>query len=170
MMLLYLFAALMAAAVWAVDLNPDPRADDAHARGLAKATHLAVWHRAASGWYAGSSVSMATTGEIGMADVAAHLPGGSGSALTFTATGLHSAADGAGTLVSWADTADPSERRHASAAAATAPDASVASGAFEAATSTIVNPQVDVAGRVAVPPSLAAGIPDGAPVMLSRFE
>ena len=171
MVMLWLIAIIMAAVAWAVDLPADVRADDAEARGTVRAMHLATWHQAAAGWYGASAANRATSGAIPQASFASRLPGGTpGSAITFTATGLQASADGAGTIISWVDSADLTERRATSAAVAEYAGMSMAAGSFETATGTIVNPQLDSAERVAVPAALAARIPDGAPVVMTSFE
>lgn len=171
MVMLWLIAIIMAAAAWAADLPTDVRADDAEARGAVKAMHLATWHQAAATWYGGSAANRATSGAIPQTSFASRLPGGTaGSAITFTATGLHAAADGAGTVVSWVDSADLTERRFTAAAAVTYAGRSMAAGSFESATRTVVNPRVDAAARVPVPAALAAQIPDGAPMIITYFQ
>lgn len=171
MVMLWLIAIIMAAVAWAVDLPADVRTDDAEARGTVKAMHLATWHQAAAGWYGASAANRATSGAIPQASFASRLPGGSaGSAITFTATGLHAATDGAGTVVSWVDSADLTERRLTSARVAEYAGLSMAAGSFEAATSTIVSPSTDTGDRVAVPAALASRVPDGAPIIMSVFE
>lgn len=171
MVLVWLVAIIMAAAVWTVDLPADSRADDSEARGAVRAMHLATWHQAASGWYGDSAANRSTAGDIPRSSFASRLPGGgTGSALTFTATGLHVAADGAGTVVSWADSVDLTERRLTSARVAEYAGLSMAAGSFEAATSTIVSPSTDTGNRVAVPAALASRVPDGAPVIMTVFE
>jgi len=145
--------------------------EDTAARGDVRAMHLAAWHQAASGWYCESAANMATTGSIPQSAFTPRLPGGTpGSAITFTATGLHASADGTGTVVSWIDSADITERRVTSAAVVKYSGLSMSAGSFEAATGTIMNPQLDSAERVAVPAALAAQIPDGAPVVMTSFE
>lgn len=170
MAFIYVFALLMAVFASAADIDHRAAGGDLEARAKAKAWHLSAWHAAAAGWYGSSEATRGVAGDLPSAAFRDRLPGGAGGAATFTASGLRSRSDGAGSVVSWIDTADSTERAAVGAEIARRTVRSIAVGSFDAATRTIVSGLTDLPGRVPVPASVAAHIPDGAPVAMTTFQ